>query len=202
MARLSATADGPLVNNLARLAAHYERAILPHLDAAHDLARWLTRCAQDAEDVVQEACLRAFRFFESFNGGDARAWLLAIVRNTCYTWLQKNKAQGPRTSFDLQWHDVASTDTDPEELLRQQENSQMLRDVLGELPADFRAVIVLRELEGCSYKEIAFTLGIPQGTVMSRLARARQRLTQLLLERGEPLSPLPGSHPRNAPAVS
>jgi RNA polymerase sigma-70 factor (ECF subfamily) len=179
---VSAAGAGTLGNNLTRLVAPFERTILPHLDAAYDLARWLTRRAQDAEDVVQEACLRAFQFFGSFQGGDGRAWLLAIVRNTCYTWLQKNRAQEP-TPFDQERHDVASTSDDPEAVALQTENAQLLRNTLRDLPAAFREVIVLRELQGLSYREISRAVGVPPGTVMSRLARGRQRLAHLLAER-------------------
>jgi RNA polymerase sigma-70 factor (ECF subfamily) len=160
-----------------------EWVIIPHLGAAYELARWLTGRAQDAEDVVQEACLRALQFFGGFHGGDGRRWLLAIVRNTCYTWLQKNRAQQPRASFDVERHDVGSTAGDPEAPLRRAEDVQLVHDTLGQLPAEFRQVMVLRELEGLSYKEIARAVGIPTGTVMSRLARGRVRLGQLLIER-------------------
>jgi RNA polymerase sigma-70 factor (ECF subfamily) len=165
------------------LLARFERAILPHRDAAYDLARWLTRCAQDAEDVVQEACLRAFQFFGGFHGGDGRAWLLGIVRNTAYTWLHKNRAQQPRTTFDLQWHDVASTADDPEAVLLQTEDVELLRDAVAALPAEFREVVVLHDLQGLLYREIAHMVGVPLGTVMSRLARGRERLGQLLAAR-------------------
>jgi RNA polymerase sigma-70 factor (ECF subfamily) len=184
MASLSAVtaADARLRQGRAHLVGTFERTILPHLEAAYELARWLTRRAQDAEDVVQEACLRAFQFFGSFQGGDGRAWLLAIVRNTCYTWLHKNRAQEP-TPFDHERHDVASTNDDPEAVALQTENAQLLRNTLLDLPAAFREVIVLRELQGLSYREISRAVGVPTGTVMSRLARGRQRLAQLLAER-------------------
>jgi RNA polymerase sigma-70 factor (ECF subfamily) len=168
--------------NAVPLLLPFEQAILPHMDAAYELARWLTRRAQDAEDVVQEACLRAFRFFGTFRGGDGRAWLLTIVRKTSYTWLQKNRAREP-ASFDQEKHDLASAADDPQAQMAQTEDAELLRDVLGELPAEFREVIVLRELHGYSYKEIAEALGIPRGTVMSRLARGRARLLHLLSQR-------------------
>jgi RNA polymerase sigma-70 factor (ECF subfamily) len=161
----------------------FEQAIMPHLDAAHNLARWLTRRDQDAEDVVQEAYLRAFRFFGNFRGGDGRTWLLAIVRHTAYTWLRKNRAPGQTTSFDEDKHGTVSTDDDPEALLLRTEDAEILRAALEELPTEFREVVVLRELEELSYKEIAQVAGIPVGTVMSRLARGRERLQQLLIER-------------------
>jgi RNA polymerase sigma-70 factor (ECF subfamily) len=161
----------------------FARAILPHADAAYQLARRLTRRNQDAEDVVQEAYLRAWQFFGNFHGCDGRTWLLAIVRNTCYTWLKKYRAAEPATYFDAQMHDAASTADDPAALLLQSEDVQMLRATLEELPVEFREAIVLRELEGLSYKEIADVAGIPVGTVMSRLARGRERLEQVLRQR-------------------
>ncbi len=154
--------------------ADFERVVVSNLDAAYNLARWLTRDDRDAEDVVQEACLRAFRFFDSFHGGDSRAWLLTIVRHTCYTWLRKNRAH-ELVAFDEELDNV-ETGLNPEELLLQNADQQLLRKAVEELPIEFREVIILRELEGLSYKEIASITGIPLGTVMSRLARARKRL--------------------------
>jgi RNA polymerase sigma-70 factor (ECF subfamily) len=156
-----------------------EQAILPHLDAAYSLARWLTANEQDAEDVLQEACLRAVRFFPGYQGGSPRAWLLAIVRRTCYTWLAKNRAhQSTTIAFDDELHSGGSETTDPEALLLRQADREMLRQGLAELPVEFREVIVLREFEQLSYKEIAAVAEIPVGTVMSRLARGRQQLQQ------------------------
>ncbi len=163
--------------------AQFEQTILSHLDAAYNLARWLTKDDHDAEDVVQEACLRAFRFFEGFHGGDSRAWLLTIVRHTCYTWLRKNRAH-EMASFDEEL-DSVETETGPEELLLQRVDQQSLRKALEELPIEYREVIVLRELEEMSYKEIASITGIPLGTVMSRLARARKRLQECLIQAKE-----------------
>jgi len=163
---------------------NFEDAALPHLRAAYNLARWLTRNETDAEDVVQEAYLRAFRLFDSFRGGDGRPWLLAIVRNTFYTWKQQNKAIELQTSFDEEIHTVRENHLDPETRLLEKANSELLRQALEELPAEFREVIVLRELEGLSYKQIADVAEIPVGTVMSRLARARKRLQQSLTCRG------------------
>jgi RNA polymerase sigma factor (sigma-70 family) len=160
--------------------ARFEQSILPHLDAAYNLARWLTRRDQEAEDVAQEAFLRAFQFFGSFRGSDGRAWLLTIVRNTCYTWLQKNRAPQATTTFDEEMHGVAAAAHDPEAVLLRTEDVQLLRNAVNELPAEFREMIVLRELEGLSYREIAGIAGIPLGTVMSRLARSRERLQQIL----------------------
>lgn len=158
----------------------FEQTVLSHLDAAYNLARWLTQDDHDAEDVVQEACLRAFRFFDGFHGGDSRAWLLTIVRHTCYTWLQKNRGH-ELVSFDEEIDNVES-EASAEELLLQSVDQQSLRKALERLPAEFREAIVLRELEGLSYKEIAHIAGVPLGTVMSRLARARKRLEQCLTQ--------------------
>ena len=154
--------------------------MLPHLAAAYNLARWLTRNGPDAEDLVQDAYLRALRGFEGFRGGDGRAWLLRIVRNTCYTWLQENRVQELATTFDEELYPVENDSTDPETLLLRSADKQFLKEALEKLPLEFREVIVLRELEGMSYKEIAELAAIPVGTVMSRLARARERLQQLL----------------------
>jgi RNA polymerase sigma-70 factor (ECF subfamily) len=155
---------------------NFEQALLPHLGAAYNLARWLTRDEHDAEDVVQEAYLRALKSFGGFHGSDGRAWLLAIVRNACYTALQKKRLREPATSFDEEIHGVESSAATPVALLLQKENKQAIHQAVEELPVDLREVIVLRELEGLSYKEIAAVADIPIGTVMSRLARARQRL--------------------------
>jgi RNA polymerase sigma-70 factor (ECF subfamily) len=160
--------------------ARFERAILPHLDAAYNLARWLTHNDHDAEDVVQEACLRAYRFFDGFHGGDGRAWLLAVVRNTCYTWLERNRPREPVTPFDEGKHSGADPSASPPSLAARGEDRQLLRQALDGLPPEYREVVVLRELEGFSYKDIARIAGIPLGTVMSRLARAREGLQQAL----------------------
>lgn len=163
--------------------ALFEQSMLPHLDAAYSLARWLTRNGHDAEDVVQEAYLRALRFFGSFNGQNGRKWLLAIVRNTCYTWLQKNREGKPQR---MSHEDIPSNrgdDLDPEARAEINEEVQLLRHALGELPLDQREVVVLRDLEGLSYKEIGEIIGVPLGTVMSRLARARERLRETLDQR-------------------
>src|SRR6266849_1144857 len=150
------------------------------MDAAYNLARWLTRNDHDAQDVVQEAYLRAFRFWEGYHGGDARAWLLAIVRNTCFTWMQQNRAPGAMTTFDEEVHSEESEAATPETLLLQSADQALVRQALEELPAHFREVLVLRELEGLSYKEIADVAGIPLGTVMSSMSRARNRLREAL----------------------
>ena len=161
----------------------FEEAVLPHLDAAYNLARWLTRNTHDAEDVVQEAYLRAFRFFGGFRGGNARTWLLKIVRNTCYTWMHQNRAQQTADVFDEQLHTDTSESKNPETFLLQKADGRLLRQALEELPTVFREVLLLLELEGLSYKEIAEVQGIPVGTVMSRLARARHRLRESLTRR-------------------
>ena len=158
----------------------FETVVLPHLDAAFNLARWLTRNDADAEDVVQEAYLRAFRFFGGFHGEDGRAWLLEIVRNTSYTWMQRNRSPELNMPLDDQPREVEGDDLNPEELLLQKADAQTLRQAVEELPLEFREVLVLRELDEMSYKQIAAVTDLPLGTVMSRLARARKRLQQIL----------------------
>lgn len=163
--------------------ARFEQTILPHLDAAYNLARWLTRNEHDAEDMVQEAYLRAFKFFSAFHGVNGRAWLLTIVRNTCYTWLQQNRAHEMTTVFDEEIHSIDSDTANPATLMLRNADHQLVRHALDELPVEFREAVVLRELEGFSYKEIADIVNIPTGTVMSRLARAREKLKHLLVDR-------------------
>jgi RNA polymerase sigma-70 factor (ECF subfamily) len=153
----------------------FNEAVLPHLDAAYNLARWLTRNDQDAEDVVQEASLRAFKYWKGFSGRDCRSWLLAIVRNTFYSWLRERSVQ-PAVTADGEVDNVDDGIPDPENVLLQNADREMLREALEELPIEFREAVVLREMEGLSYKEIADISGVPIGTVMSRLARARKRL--------------------------
>jgi RNA polymerase sigma factor (sigma-70 family) len=135
--------------------ARFEQAALPHLDAAYNLARWLTRNDHDAQDVVQETYLRALKFFDGFRGGDGRAWLLTIVRHTCYDWLRRNRRYEPLVDFEEELHDVESEAPGPEALLMRTVESQQLRRALEELPIEFREVVILRDLEGLSYKEIA-----------------------------------------------
>ena len=165
--------------------AQFEEVVLPHLAAAYNVARWLTRNDHDAEDMVQEAYVRALKFFGGFHGGDSRAWLLAIVRNTCYTWLQHNRPQDGTTEFDEEIHTLDGEASNPETLLLQTANNQWLRQALEALPVEFREVIIWRELEGLSYKDIADIANVPIGTVMSRLARARKRLQQSLQLRAQ-----------------
>lgn len=160
------------------LLQNFEEAALPHLSAAYNLARWLTRNETDAEDIVQEAYLRAFKHFRGFHGTNGRPWLLAIVRNTCYTWMQQNRAPELWTAFDEEMYSIAEDHMNPETLLLKEADNEIVRQAVEELPAEFREVIVLRELEGLSYKQIATVAEIPVGTVMSRLARARKRLQQ------------------------
>jgi RNA polymerase sigma-70 factor (ECF subfamily) len=164
--------------------ARFEGLILPHLAAAYSLARWLVRSPEDAEDLLQEACLRAFRAFAGFQGGDVRAWLLVIVRNACYSFLERRGRPEERVEFDEQAHSPEGAEggaANPETLALRNADRGALQNALWELPADFREAIVLRELEGLSYREIADVLKIPIGTVMSRLSRARQQLRLFLV---------------------
>jgi len=161
----------------------FERVVLPHLDSAYNLARWLVRNGTDAQDLVQEAYLRAWKGFAGFRGVDGRGWLLAIVRNTCYTWLHENRRHELAVEFSEDLHSQDDEVPEPARLLAESTSRQTLEKALQELPAEFREVIVLRELDGCSYKEISEIAGVPIGTVMSRLARARVRLQACLAPR-------------------
>ena len=160
--------------------ANYEEALLPHLDAAYNLARWLTRDERDAEDVVQEAYLRAIKHFATFRGGNARPWLLTIVRNTFYTSIQQNRVTEAIDRFDDEEDIFISEAPNPEMLLLQESDKQIVRRALRKLPTQFLEIIVLREFEELSYQQIANLVQVPIGTVMSRLARARKRLAQLI----------------------
>ena len=162
-----------------RASAEFERAVLAHLDAAYCLARWLTRDEQAAEDLVQDSCVRALRSFGGFRGENPRAWLLAIVRNACYSWLSKRKTAASAVEFDDE-AEAPGAAQDRAALAERGAQSRALRQALEELPPEFREAIVLRELEGLSYREIAAAAGVPLGTVMSRLARARRRLERVL----------------------
>ena len=158
----------------------FELAILPHLDSAYNLARWLMRNDDDAADAVQDACLRALRSINSFRGDDGRAWLLAIVRNTCYTRLKRGAPRDSDSEFDDEIHSPQIEPANPETLLERSRDGETLRHALEALPANLREIIVMRELDGMAYKEIAQAAAIPLGTVMSRLARARKRLQHML----------------------
>jgi RNA polymerase sigma factor (sigma-70 family) len=171
-------------------ARRFEETTSPHLDAAYNLARWLTRDQHDAEDVVQEAYLRAFRFFDSFRGGDGKAWLLAIVRNTGYTWLQQNRREATGVAEDAASKEVeetafAESEASPESLLLRLSDRDLITAALERLPTEYREVLVLRELEEMSYKEIAHIAELPIGTVMSRLSRARRLLKECVLQLGQ-----------------
>jgi RNA polymerase sigma-70 factor (ECF subfamily) len=165
----------------------FERVVMPHLGAGYNLARWLTRNDHDAEDVVQEAYLRAVRSFERYRGGDPRSWVLTIVRNTCYTWLRQNRAAPTAFAGDPDDDALAEIPGDsaeqPDVQFLRAVDRQLLREALEALPTEFREALVLRELEGFSYKEIADITDVPLGTVMSRLARARKQLQQSLVGR-------------------
>jgi RNA polymerase sigma-70 factor (ECF subfamily) len=161
----------------------FEETVLPHLDAAYNLARWLTRNNQDAEDAVQEAYLRAFRFFDGFRGGDGRAWLLAVVRNTCFTWL-KERGRKQTIEFDEHIHGGEAIEPTPEITLLRKATLGSVQDCMELLPLEYREAFVLRELEDMSYKEISDVAGVPIGTVMSRLSRARKRLQACLQSKG------------------
>jgi RNA polymerase sigma-70 factor (ECF subfamily) len=157
----------------------FNEAVLPHFDAAYNLARWLTRNDQDAEDIVQESYLRAFKYWKGFSGGHCRSWLLAIVRNTYYSWVRQQSIQ-PELTRDGEVDDIENGIPSPELALLQNADRNLLKAALEDLAVEFREALVLREMEGLSYKEIADIAGVPIGTVMSRLARARKRLQTYL----------------------
>jgi len=158
----------------------FEQLVLPHLDAAYNLARWLVGNPADADDIVQEAFLRALRFFSGFRGGDSRAWLLKIVRNTAYSWVRKNRPAQLADEFDESIHTDESSTTSVESSLLSRAEGDRVTKALEALPLTFREILVLREIEGLSYKEISEVTGVAMGTVMSSLSRARQRLRELL----------------------
>lgn len=153
----------------------FDDVVLPHLDAAHRLARCLMRDDHEAEDVVQEAALRAFRYFRTFTGGNGRAWFLSIVRNTCYGW-RGHRLQRPTDVFDEEQHSSARPQSDPETLLLQTDDATLIARAMSSLPDRFHQLLVLREFENLSYRELADVIGVPIGTVMSRLSRAREAL--------------------------
>jgi RNA polymerase sigma factor (sigma-70 family) len=157
----------------------YEQATLPHLDAAYNLARWLTQDEHAAEDVVQEAYYRAARYFASFRGGDGRGWLLGVVRRASIDWLKKHRSQSA-VAFNEELHDRGNELSNPEFLAIRQSDHAIVRQAMEELPLQLREVIVLRELEGMSYQEIASIAEVPMGTIMSRLSRGRDQLQRRL----------------------
>ena len=173
--------------------AEFERLMLPHLDAAHNLARWLLRHSQDAEDAVQDAYLRAFKAFDGYAGGDAKAWLMTIVRNACLTRLKRrssgtvilfdDRQERPEVAQDVNVYGQGAPLLADVQLIAQHERGRVTRALMA-LPEPFREAVVLREFEELSYAQIAEITGVPTGTVMSRLARARQRLKSLLVEDG------------------
>lgn len=168
-------------------ARRFEELVLPHLDSAYNLARWLTRSDADAQDVVQEACLRAFKYFDGFDGQYANAWLLKIVRNTCFSWIKANRPAAEAMAWEDRAEEVeadaasialnaAGLGRSPEAALAEKQDARRLNALLAELPPAYREVLILREMEDMSYRDIADIVGIPIGTVMSRLARGRQSL--------------------------
>jgi RNA polymerase sigma-70 factor (ECF subfamily) len=159
--------------------SQFEEVVMPHLDAAYNLARWLAGDDHDAEDIVQDACVRAFRFVNGFRGGNSRSWLLTIVRNTAYTWLKQNR---PQAIISVSENELAEIEDQSvsHEVTHHQADSAILRAALEQLPSEFREALVLRELEGFSYKEIADVTDAPIGTVMSRIARGRKQLQDYL----------------------
>jgi RNA polymerase sigma-70 factor (ECF subfamily) len=159
----------------------FDEIVLPHLDAAFRLARWIVRNDPDAEDVVQEAALRALRYFRTFTGGNSRAWFLKIVRHTCHDWRQRDKRAYSET-FDEERFVDESPNGDPETLLLQGADAALIERALGLLPDRFRSLLVLRELEGLSYRELADVMDMPMGSVMSALSRSRQALRRALLD--------------------
>jgi RNA polymerase sigma-70 factor (ECF subfamily) len=158
----------------------FDRALWPHLRGAYNLARWMVGNRQDAEDVVQESFTKAFQAVDSFRGDDARAWLLAIVRNTAVNFIQRRRPK-PEVDWSENLPEPADRTPGPETRLIQQERREQVRSAIERLPREFRESLVLREIEGLTYKEIAWVLKIPMGTVMSRLSRARSLLMQELI---------------------
>ena len=156
----------------------FEELILPHLNAAYNLARWLTRNDDDARDIVQEAYLRAFRFFANYRGGDGKSWLLEIVRNTCYSFQQREKRSVKNVVFDEAVHAPSASPLDAEEALVTAGKHAIMRKCIEDLPETFREILIMRELEEMSYRQIADVAGLATGTVMSRLSRARKRLEE------------------------
>jgi RNA polymerase sigma-70 factor (ECF subfamily) len=176
--------DGPRRHLSPRELDRFNECVLPYLDAAHNVARYLLRDAHDAEDAVQDAFLRAIRHFDGFRGTDGRAWLLSIVRNTCFTRLRARPAGGEKVEFDEEIHTAEETASGPDVDLERKAAAESVQEGLDRIAVEFREVLVLRELEGLSYKEIAQVSGVPIGTVMSRLARGRKQLLLALAAAG------------------
>ena len=172
--------------------SRFEEQISPHFKSAYNLARWLTRSHEDAEDVVQESFLRAFSAFEGFRGENAKPWLLTIVRNTSMTWLKRNRNAGGSIPFEDVLEDPSEGSPDPEETLLIACDREQVRQALEQLPLEFREAVILREMEGLSYKEISATIGVPIGTVMSRLSRGRDWLRRIL-STPQPVKPKEGA---------
>jgi RNA polymerase sigma factor (sigma-70 family) len=170
----------------------FEEQISPNLKSAYNLAKWLTRSHEDAEDIVQEAFLRAFSAFETFRGEDAKPWLLTIVRNTSMTWLKRNRNAGATIGFEDTLQEPIERSPDPEEGLLISCDRDQVRQALEQLPSDFREAVILREMEGLSYKEISAMIGVPLGTVMSRLSRGRDWLRRIL-STVQPVKPQEGA---------
>ena len=172
--------------------SRFENSVSPHMDAAYNLARWLTRNDHDAEDVVQEAMLRAFTFYDGFRGPDARSWILKIVRNTCFTWLQANRPTEIVTTDVDELSEISpllscsGSIDDPETAALRKTEAHQVDKAIASIPPAFREIIVLREIEGLSYKEIASVIDAPIGTVMSRLARARTEIRRALVRASDP----------------
>jgi len=188
------TEDPPAALPVQDKRERFDQILSMHLDAAYDLARWLTRDEPNAQDVVQEACLRAFKFLDGFRGGNARSWLLAIVRNTYYSWLEKHRSQALNVTLDEEYLDADESalhnghhedSNDIDRVLREADCRRIINEGLEKIPAEFRETIVLRELEDMSYKEIAVVMNVPLGTVMSRLARGRKLLSQYVRQANE-----------------
>jgi RNA polymerase sigma-70 factor (ECF subfamily) len=160
----------------------FEECILPHMNAAYNLARWLAGNDTDAQDIVQEAYLRAFKFFGGFRGGDSRCWVLRIVRNCFYDWRRNKGRSTSETPFDEEIHTPTDDSNTPETALIDKANKELVHQALEALPVEYREVLIMREMEGLSYKEIADIADLPIGTVMSRLARARHALRNMLVD--------------------
>lgn len=160
----------------------FEETVLPHLDAAYNLARWLTRDEAGAEDAVQNACLRAYRFFDAQQGPSPKAWLMAIVRNAAYDWIEERRRRSLEEQYDDEAHGLAAPGDSPHAASERASEARRVRECIAALPVEYREVVVLRELEGLSYKEISAVVDVPIGTVMSRLSRGRDLLQQSLAD--------------------